>query len=262
MYTPRTVLESVVLESGRIELAEDSAGRPVLVVGHRRLAPVVLDRGLPALSGLVGVLTEAGGGAFCATEDDPWRIEPDQGGTEAVAAADEVLVMALHPLQVGGRPLRVAAGRDLARLLLLPWCFAAQAVDFGAGGRYVVTATRALVGEWRPEADARRGVVLGVPEAWAGVLDRPGDDQGRLGFRCDVPVPWMAESAVAGDVPRRVGVFGAEGAFVARLPVVLTEGSVVEPVTVPDGVDVGPAPSGLFDGEGAGAAEFALDAPH
>ncbi|MGH9092285.1 MAG: hypothetical protein ACRDZR_13055 [Acidimicrobiales bacterium] len=197
------------------------------------------------------------------------------------SAAEEYLVMGLRPLLAAGRPVRVAVRREVVRLLVLPWSVPALSLDFGGEPHYVVTGTRGVVGEWHQEADGRRGVVVGVPEVWIGVLERLSAPAGGLVLRCDVPVPWVGDDGLAGAVPTSVGVYvprhdpeaepdggspdgrspddpaGSES-WLSRLPVVLTEGDVVRTVPVPDGIEVGPVPDGPWEAEAHGQADFSM----
>ena len=277
-YTPATLLETAVLKSGRFALATDAAGREVVAVGHRRLPRVILQQKAEGLHGLMEQVAAMGARVFTATEGDPWQIyeaEEEPEDCAAPSAAEEYLVMGLRPLLAAGRPVRVAVRREVVRLLVLPWSIPALSLHFGGEAHFVVTGTRGVVGEWRPEVDGRRGVVVGVPEVWIGVLERLSAPAGGLVLRCDVPVPWVGDDGLAGAVPTSVGVYvprpdpgsvpeggaaadGAGETWVSRLPVVLTEGDVVRPVPVPDGIEVGPVPDGPWEAELGGQADFSM----
>lgn len=284
-YRPTTLLETAVLKSGRFALTTDAAGREVVAVGHRRLPRVILQQKSEALHGLMEQVASSGARVFTATEGDAWEIaeadeEPDDCASPS--AAEEYLVMGLRPLLAEGRPVRVAVRREVVRLLVLPWSIHALTLDFGEQSHFVVTGTRGVMGDWQVEPDGRRGVVVGVPEVWVGVLERllaPGHD---LVLRCDVPVPWVGDEGVAGAVPTAVGVFVPRGAetgdtgwsdpggtgfpggnaegesWLSRLPVVLTEGDAVRPVTVPGDVEVGPVPDGPWELEAHGSPDFPM----
>lgn len=280
-FTPTTPLEAAVLESGRFELATDSAGREVLVVGHRRLPKVVLLQKSDGLHDLLDALASTGARAFAVTDADPWEIDEDEPeGADDPTAAEEYLVMGLRPLLAQRRPVRVTVRRDVVRLYVLPWTLPAKTVDFGGKAHYVVTSARGVVGEWEGVPDGRRGVAVGLPEMWVGVLERYKRPGSELVFRTDVPVPWVGESGLAGAVPRVVGVFERAGSddpeaamsigasvaggpsgetWMARIPIVMTEGDVVQTVVVPDGVDVGDVPDGMWELEAQGSADFSLE---
>lgn len=288
-YTPATLLEMAVLKSGRFAITTDAAGREVVAVGHRRLPRVILQQKAEGLHGLMEQVAATGARVFTTTEGDPWQIyeaEEEPEDCASPSAAEEYLVMGLRPLLAAGRPVRVAVRREVVRLFVLPWSIPALSLDFGGEAHFVVTGSRSVVGEWHQEADGRRGVVVGVPEVWIGVLERLSVPDG-LVLRCDVPVPWVGDDGLAGAVPTAVGVyvprrevgpdpdaapqdasgtpFGAppadDGAaaggapapggetWLSRLPVVLTEGDVVRPVPVPDGIEVGPVPDGPWEAE-------------
>lgn len=308
-YTPKTPLEAAVLESGRFEFAIDSAGREVLSIGHRRLPKVVLPRKAEGLHELIEALSADGGESFSVTEGDPWLIsqeEPDRNTT--TIAAEEYVVMGLRPMTLDHRPIRVAAGRGVVRLFLLPWYLPAKTLDFGEGSHYMVSATRGVLGSWALSDDARLGVVIGVPEVWIGILERHCSPGAQLVFRCDVPVPWVGDAGLSNAVPTTVGVFeistdvskapyqpndqSAElneqqwntpfettaavadtsadnpldnaldnvldtpsdgtGTWIAKLPVVMTEGNVVKPVEVPIDIDVVSIPDGPWEIEFGG----------
>lgn len=272
-YTPKTPLEAAVLESGRFEFSTDTAGREVVCVGHRRLPRVVLQMKSEGMQELIETAGADGGTAFRATEGDPWQIDDDEPDeTLFTTAAEEYLVMGVRPMKVGGRPLRVAVRREVTRLFLVPWEIPATEVSFGDHAHFAVTSTRGVSGEWSAVDDGRRGVVIGVPEVWVGVLERncrPGTD---LVFRCDVSMPWIDESGLANAVPTTIGVFEASGAestdeemstpgdetWVAKLPIVMTEGNVVHPVDIPDNVTVDSVRIGPWEREWEGSSEFDL----
>lgn len=284
-YTPTTLLETAVLKSGRFALTTDAAGREVVAVGHRRLPRVILQQKADGLHGLMQEVAATGARVFTTTEGDPWRIVEAEEEPEDCAsppAAEEYLVMGLRPLLAAGRPVRVAVRREVVRLLVLPWTIPALSLDFGGAPHYVVTGTRGVVGDWQQEPDGRHGVVVGVPEVWVGVFERLHD--GNLVLRCNVPLPWVGDDGLTGAVPSSVGVFvprhggaddpapdeptelgagdgmeaGVGETWLSRLPVVLTEGDVVRPVAVPDGVEVGTVPDGPWELEGHGPADFSM----
>lgn len=269
-YSPTTLLETAVLKSGRFALTTDAAGREVVAVGHRRLPRVVLQQKAEGLHGLMEEVAATGARVFTTTEGDPWRIVEAEEEPEDCASpptAEEYLVMGLRPLLAAGRPARVAVRREVVRLLVLPWTIPALSLDFGGTPHYVVTGTRGVVGDWQQEPEGRRGVVVGVPEVWVGVLERLHAPDGELVLRCNAPVPWVGDDGIAGAVPTSVGVFvprhgdgeaGGAETWLSRLPVVLTEGDVVRPVQVPEGVEVGPVPDGPWEREGHGAADFSM----
>jgi hypothetical protein len=276
-FTPTTPLEAAVLESGRFELTTDSAGREVVVVGHRRLPKVVLLQKSDGLHDLLDAVASTGARAFTAAEADPWEIDEDEPeSTDGPTAAEEYLVMGLRPLVAQRRPVRVTARRDVVRLYVLAWTLPAKTVDFGGTAHYVVTSARGVVGEWEAVPDGRRGVVVGLSEMWVGVLERYKRPGAELVFRTDVPVPWVGESGLAGAVPRVVGVFERVGSddpeatkggdtgdsggetWMAKVPIVMTEGDVVRTVVVPDDVDVGDVPEGMWELEAQESADFSL----
>lgn len=279
-YSPTTLLETAVLKSGRFALTTDAAGREVVAVGHRRLPRVILQQKAEALHGLMQEVATSGARVFTTTEADPWRIvEADEEPEDCASppAAEEYLVIGLRPLLADGRPVRVAVRREVVRLLVMPWTIPALSLDFGGTPHYVVTGTRGVVGEWRQETDGHRGVVIGVPEVWIGVFERLYALDGGLALRCNVPVPWVGDDGLTGAVPSSVGVFvprpegvGDEPAeaggfdmevgetWLSRVPVVLTEGDVVRPVEVPEGVNVGSVPDGTWEIEGNGSADFPM----
>jgi len=271
-FTPTTPLEAAVLESGRFELDTDTAGREVLVVGHRRLPKVVLLRKSDGLHGLLDALAVTEARAFTVTEGDPWQIDEDESeGAESPTAAEEYLVMGLRPMTAERRPVRVSARRDVVRLFVLPWTMPAKTVVFGGAAHYVVTSARGVMGDWEAVPDGRRGVVVGLPEMWVGVLERYKRPGSELVFRSDVPVPWIGESGLTGAVPTLVGVFehaGADGdgtdgdsggeTWMAKVPVVMVEGDVVRSVTVPDDIDVAGVPDGPWELEAQGEADFSM----
>ena len=278
-YAPDTLLETAVLKAGRFALATDAAGREVVSVGHPRLPRVVLQQKADGLHGLMQVVGATGAHVFTATEGDEWQIEeadehPDD--CSSPAAAEEYLVMGLRPLQMDGRPVRVAVRRDVVRLFLLPWALSARSLRFGGTLHYVVTGTRGLVGDWQPVTDGRTGVVVGVPELWLGVLERHHRSEVGLALRCDVPVPWIGDDGIRDAAPTTVGVFerhdeggigfGGLGAsdggtgetWLSTLPVAMTEGDVVRPVSVPDDVTVGEVPDGPWEQEALGTDDFSM----
>jgi hypothetical protein len=205
--------------------------------------------------------------------------------------------MGLRPLRVGGRPVRVAVRREVVRLFLLPWSIPAKTLHFGGEPHFVVTSARGVVGDWKVEPDGRFGVVVGVPEVWVGVLERHHRPDAGLVLRSDVPVPWIGDDGLSAAVPTAVGVFdrrgvrdggGADSAdsadsagetgeagtvagdigggvspetgesWLAKLPVVMTEGDVVRPVPVPDDVEVGEVPDGPWELEAHGTTDFSM----
>lgn len=290
-YRPATLLERAVLEAGRFALTTDTAGREVVAVGHRRLPKVVLQQKADDLHGLMQEVATSGGRVFVAGEGDPWEIrevdeEPEDAGSPT--AAEEYLVMGLRPLVLEGRPVRVAVRREVVRLLVLPWAIPARTVQLGGETRFVVTGRRSLVGDWQTDPEGRQGVVVGVSEMWLGVLERRYGGAGGLVLRCDVPVPWVGDEGLAGAVPTAVGVYAprAEGdpegpgpdgggtgsatgggpgagspapvSWLAKLPVVLTEGDVVRSTAVPGDLDVGPAVEGPWEAEALGPSDFPM----
>ena len=147
------------------------------------------------LHDLMQALAATGGHSFSVTDGDPWVIEEEDDVAEAAtAAAEEYLVMGLRPLRSDGRPVRVADGRGVIRLFVLPWVLPAKTVGFGNHSHFVVTSARGVVGDWEPIAGGRSGVVVGVPETWVGILERYRRPGSELVFRCDVPVPWIGDS--------------------------------------------------------------------
>ena len=279
-YTPRTPLESAVLESGRFEFATDTAGREVIRAGHRRLPQVVLQQKAEGLHDLVGALASEDGRAFSVNRGDPWVIELDDPDPESTTvAAEEYLVMGLRPMKSDGRPVRVAAGPGVVRLFLLPWTMPAKTLNFGGDRHFVVTSTRGVVGEWAAVTDGRRGVVVGLPEVWVGILERQCRAGSSIVFRCEVPVPWIADAGLSNATPTTAGVFevSADGrvgsvpgdpdptgaapieSWVAKLPIAMTEGNVVNPVLVPSGLDVEPVPNGPWELEFESPSGFLLD---
>ena len=272
-YTPNTALEAAVLESGRFELTTDTVGREVLCSGPARLPSVVLARGLDGLRGLVEAVGGQDGCAFSVTAADPWQIEPMPGvdPPATVVAAEEYLVMGLRPMKLDGRPLRVATGRGVVRLYLLPWTMPAKTLNFGRGPHFVVTSTRSVVGEWVDVPDGRRGVVVGLPEVWVGILERQAGSGSSVAFRCEVPVPWVGDDGLANATPVTVGAYEISGgqqgdaadgrrdeAWVAKLPIAMTEGNVVSPVLVPGDLDVDDVPDGPWETEWHGSTEFSM----
>ena len=274
-YTPTTPLEAAILESGRFELATDSAGREVICVGHVRLPKVVLDRRSEGLRELVGAVAATGGVAFSVSEADPWLIEETEpSGDPVPVAAEEYLVMGFRPMISDGRPVRVASGRDVVRLFVLPWSMPSKSLTFGGETHYVVSSTRGVVGDWDIAPDGRVGVVVGLLEVWVGILERHQRPGTELVFRCDVPVPWIGEGGLTNAVPATVAVYEVPGAeagppngsgpaggesWIAKLPVVMTEGNVVHPVHLPDNVDVAEVPDGPWELDWQGSGEFSLE---
>src|SRR5271155_5547800 len=104
VYSPKSPLEGAILESGRFELAIDTAGREVVCVGHRGLPKVVLQMKTDGVQDLVEAVAADGGTAFEITrEGDPWRIEEaEPDGSPVPIAAEEYLVMGLRPLTAEG----------------------------------------------------------------------------------------------------------------------------------------------------------------
>jgi hypothetical protein len=272
-YTPATPLEAAVLESGRFEFSTDSAGREVICVGHRRLPRVVLQQKADGLHELVASVATLGDQAFTVTRGDPWIIDRDEPDPDLVtAAAEEYLVMGLRPMKSDGRPVRVASGRDVVRLFVLPWTMPAKTLNFGGDRHYVVTSTRGIVGDWSAVTDGRRGVIVGLPEVWVGILERQYGRGGGLAFRCDVPIPWMADNGLTNAVPTTVGVYelaeDADGApvdagtgetWVAKLPIIMSEGTVVSPVLMPTDLTVEDVPDGPWELEFESSSDFDID---
>ncbi|HMD45490.1 MAG TPA: hypothetical protein VKG43_04990 [Acidimicrobiales bacterium] len=265
-YAPATPLEAAVLAARHFQLGTDSSGREVIVVGPPRLPRVVLPKKAEGISSLLEALGVDGPHAFSVHEGEPWTII---GATAeeplTTVAAEEYLVMGLCPLLDQGRPVRVATGGSVVRLFLLPWLIAAKTLDLGDSHHFLVTNTRGLLGDWLP-AEAGRGVVVGVPEVWAGVFERAQKPDTELLFRCDVPVPWMGPTGLVNGVPTAVGVFEAhreaaaagnedtisvdvDAAWLGKVPIIMTEGSVVHPVKVPTQVDIGHIPDGPWEME-------------
>lgn len=274
-YSPTTPLEAAILESGRFELVTDSAGREVVCVGHRRLPKIVLQQKSEGLRDLIGAVSATGGRAFSVAEDDPWLIEETEpSGDPAPVAAEEYLVMGLRLMISEGRPVRVASGRDVVRLFLLPWSMPPKTLQFGGEAHYVVTNTRGVVGDWDAAPDGRLGVVVGVLEVWAGILERYRSEGSELVFRCDVPVPWIGDGGLTNVVPRTVAVYESHAAatsngngstpaaaesWIAKFPVVMSEGTVVHPVHLPDDVDLAEVPDGPWELEWRGSSDFSLE---
>lgn len=289
-FASATPLEAAVLESGRFELATDTAGRDLLLVGHRRLPKVVLPEKADGLHGLLQAVAGTGSRAFTVSDGDPWQIDDDEpGDAPPETAAEEYLVMGLRPLLCGGRPVRVAAGRAVVRLFLMPWTIPAETVGFGGRAHYVVTSARGVIGEWEAAAGGRLGVVVGVPEMWVGILDRYRRPGAELVLRSDVPVPWVGEGGLANAVPTAAGVFeriggspsdrglgfpresgggpggpgapsgpGGHESWVARVPIVMVEGDVVRPVGVPDHLEVAEVPDGPWELDARHPADFSM----
>jgi hypothetical protein len=270
-YTPATPLEAAVLESGRFEFSTDSAGREVICVGHRRLPRVVLQQKAEGLHELVASLASLGDQAFTVSRGDPWVIDRDEPDPELTTpAAEEYLVMGLRPMKSDGRPVRVAAGRDVVRLFLLPWTMPAKTLNFGGDRHFVVTSTRGVVGEWSAVTDGRRGVIVGLPEVWVGILERQYGRNSKIVFRCDVPIPWIADSGLTTAVPTTIGVYeladpdgsgldsGSE-TWVAKLPIIMSEGTVVSPVLMPTDITVEEVPDGPWELEFESSADFDID---
>jgi len=272
-YSPTTPLEAAILESGRFELTTDTAGREVICVGHRRLPKIVLPQKSEGLHDLIEAVQATGGRAFSVAEDDPWLIdETEPGGDPAPVAAEEYLVMGLRPMTSDGRPVRVASGRDVVRLFLLPWSMPPKTLEFGGQPHYVVTSTRGVVGEWDTTSDGRLGVVVGVLEGWAAILERYRTEGSELVWRCEVPVPWIGDGGLTNVVPTTIACYetpevptsngstsaGTES-WIAKLPVVMSEGNVVQPVHLPDDVDLAEVPDGPFELEWHGSSDFSLE---
>jgi hypothetical protein len=278
-YTPKTPLEAAVLESGRFEFSTDTTGREVICVGHQRLPRVVLQQKAEGIHELVTSLEAIGDRAFTASRGDPWVINSDEPDAElSTVAAEEYLVMGLRPMKSDGRPVRIAAGRDVVRLLLLPWTMPAKTLNFGGDRHYVVTSTRSVVGDWSAVTDGRRGVIVGVPEIWVGILERQCHRGSRLVFRCDVPIPWVGDTGLTNAVPGSVGIFevaddpgdtAADGldvidgqpveSWVAKLPIVMSEGTVVSPILVPTDLTVEDVPDGPWELEFDSPSDFSMD---
>ncbi len=267
IYSPKSPLEAAILESGRFELAIDTAGREVVCVGHRGLPKVVLQMKSDGVQDLVDAVASNGGSAFVVTEEgDPWCIdEAEPDGSPVPIAAEEYLVMGLRPMMSDGRQLRVAASRDIVRLALLPWTLPAKTLNFGSGPHYVVPSTRGVVGEWQLLTDGRSGVVIGVPEIWVGILERQYGRGRPLIFRCDVPVPWVGDNGVSNTKPSTIGVYraadeyGGPETWVAKLPVIMTEGDVINPVTVPIDVETEQIPDGPWELEWQNSSDFSME---
>jgi len=273
-YTPITPLEAAILESGRFELASDTAGREVICVGHRRLPKVVLQQKSEGLHDLIAAVSATGTAGFTVSEGDPWLIEEaEPSGDPVPVAAEEYIVMGLRPMTSDGRPVRVASGRDVVRLFLLPWSMPPKTLNFGGESHYVVTSTRGVVGDWGTAPDGRTGVVVGVLEVWAGILERHYAET-NLAFRSDVPVPWVGDGGLTNAVPTTVAVYETHGAeagngngsnptpsesWIAKFPIVMTEGNVVHPVHLPDGVDIADVPDGPWELEWQGSSDFSLE---
>jgi hypothetical protein len=275
IYTPMSPLEAAILESGRFELATDTAGREVLCVGHRRLPKIVLQQKSDGLHDLIEAVGATGGRAFEVIEGDPWQIEEaEPDGSPGPLSAEEHLVMGLRPMKSDGRPVRVATTRDVVRLFLLPWSVPAKTLTFGGKPHYVVTSSRGVVGDWNSDPDGRVGVVVGVPEIWVGILERHHAIGSSLAFRCDVPVPWVGDSGVANASPTMIGVYESPGglgvngngsgpvpggSWIATLPVVMTEGTVVQPVQLPVDVEIEAVTDGPWELEWQDSSEFTLE---
>lgn len=273
-YTPRTALETAVLKSGRFELTTDTAGREVVCAGAERLPRVVLLRSAEGLQDLIGAVAGEESTVFTVTAGDPWQLEPEAvHKPTTVAAAEEYLVMGLRPLTLEGRPLRVVSGVDVVRLFLLPWTMPATTLNFGREPHFVVTSTRSLVGEWVGVPDGRRGVVVGLPEAWVGVLERQARSGSAVAFRCDVPVPWVGDDGLSNATPTTAAAYEVVGSapldggtaagagtqlWVARLPVAMTEGNVVRPVLVPGDLQVEEVHDGPWEAEWQSASNFSM----
>jgi hypothetical protein len=268
-YTPTTPLEAAVLESERFQFSTDTAGREVVCVGQRRLPQVVLPQDADGLRDLVEALSEGGRRAFTTSRGDPWLIEPlDVDPEPPPVAAEEYLVMGLRPMKSDGRPVRVAGSRGVVRLFVLPWTMPAKTLDFGRQRHFVVTSARGVVGEWMPATDGHRGVIVGLPEVWVGILERQCHPSASLVFRCDVPVPWVADGGLANAVPTTAGAFALGGvppraeAWVARLPIVMTEGDVVSPVLMPSDLTLDEVPPGPWELEFDSPSDFSFDSLH
>jgi hypothetical protein len=207
-YTPGTPLEAAILESGHFELATDSSGREVLVVGHRRMPKVVIMAKADGIGTLMSSVATTGSRAFSVTDGNPWHIEEDglDGATDPTAA-EEYLVMGLRPLRMEGRHVRIAVRKEIVRLFVLPWTIPARTVTFDGTPHYMVTSTRGVVGDWEPSVGGRVGVVVGILDRWVGLFERYRRPGTELVFRCDVPVPCMGEAGLTNAVPTVVGVF-------------------------------------------------------
>jgi len=266
-YSPKTSLEAAVLAAGYLQVGTDSSGREVVAVGPPRLPKVVLPKKAEGISHLLSTLGVDSAHAFSVQEGDPWTIsEADAEETLSVIAAEEYLVMGLSPMEAQRRPVRIATGGSVVRLFLLPWVIAANTLDLGDSHHYLVTSTRGILGDWLP-AEVGRGVVVGVPEVWVSVFERAQKTDSELLFRCDVPVPWMGSDGLVNAVPTSVGVYEArhdvgtssgvedtisvdvEAAWLGKVPIVMTEGSVVHPVKIPPQVDVIRTPDGPWEME-------------
>jgi hypothetical protein len=277
-FTPTTPLEAAVLESGRFEFSTDTAGREVICVGHRRLPKVVLQQKSDGLHELVSAVSSLGDQAFLASRGDPWEIQRDEPDPElSTVAAEEYLVMGLRPMKSDGRPVRVAAGRDVVRLFLLPWTMPAKTLNFGGDRHYVVTSTRGVVGDWSAVPDGRRGVIVGIPEVWVGICERQCRASSRIVFRCDVPIPWVADAGLTNAVPQTVGVFeipdeglvhldgedpaneSGTATWMAKLPIIMAEGTVVSPALIPSDLTVEDVPDGPWELEFDNASDFTFD---
>jgi hypothetical protein len=253
-YTPKTPMEAAVLETGHFEITSDTAGREVVCVGHNRLPKVVLVQKAEGLHGLIEAIGRDLGRSFTAIEGDPWEIESiDTEGVVSPESAEDYLVMGLQPVIAEGRPVRVAAGRELVRLFLAPWTVPALSLDFGSGARYALNTNRNVIGDWSP-TDHGLGMVVGVPEVWCSILERHRHEGTRVVYRCDVPMPWVSPNGLTNAVPTAVGVYEVgrqagdrTGTWIAKLPVFLAEGTAVEPVQLPEGVDVVAVPDGPWE---------------
>jgi hypothetical protein len=256
-------VETAVVGAGFFQLDADTSGREVICIGHRRLPKVVLPQRDPGLKALNAVLGVGGGRAFSVSEGDPWVIRQEpRDDTLVVTAAEEYLVMGLRPLLDDGRPVRLASGGTVVRAYVLPWSLEARHLAVGSAVHYLVTSTRGLVGRWRRDSDGRRGVLIGVAETWVSMLERRQRSGHLLVLRADVPVPWVEDGGVTNVVPTAVGVYevtpgpgddedtiaiDAESRWVAKLPVVMTEGSVIDPVEVPGELELGDVPDGPWE---------------
>lgn len=253
-YTPKTPMEAAVFETGHFEFTTDTAGREVICVGHDRLPKVVLPKKAEGLHDLIEALGKESGRAFSITHSDPWHVEPvDAAPTALPEAAEEYLVMTLQPLLVESRPLRVAAGRELVRLFLAPWGVPALTLELGNTIHLALNTNRNVIGDWAP-LEGKRGMIVGVPELWCGILERHCDAETTLVFRCDVPMPWVSANGLTNAIPTTVGVFelgpsaiDRTGTWVAKLPVFMSDGTALDPVALPPHVSVGDVPDGPWE---------------
>ena len=247
----------------------DTAGREVVCVGHRGSPKIVLPQKAEGIRDLVETVASGGGSAFEVTDEgDPWQIEDVEPDSSPIPiAAEEYLVMGMRPMTADGRLVRVAASRDIVRLFLLPWNLPAKTLDFGGTPHFVVTSTRGVVGEWDLATDGRSGVVIGAPEIWVGILERQYARLHPMVFRCDVPVPWVGDNGVSNTRPTTIGVYQAAGgpggsedeSWIAKLPVIMTEGDVINPVVLPHGVESEEVPDGPWELEWQNSSDFSME---